>query len=160
MLPVPFLLGRGVGNKTKRKDIGRTKLCTLQWNPAEGSPQIQYIPAAPGDYDLLDDGTPSADSLLVKAQAFTTEPTVGLVERGQTQVGIIRHNDLHNYRTSYKRNAAVINSPGPFPARASQNVDCATVPLSSVCCCQVSDGVKQIRNVYRAQEIKQKLVCH
>lgn len=118
------------------------------------------IPAAPGDYDLLDDGTPSADSLLVKAQAFTTEPTVGLVERGQTQVGIIRHNDLHNYRTSYKRNAAVINSPGPFPARASQNVDCATVSLSSVCCCQVSDGVKQIRNVYRAQEIKQKLVCH
>lgn len=152
------MLGRGVGNKTKRNDIGRTKLCTLQWNPAEGPPQI-YTSSTRWLWSPCD-GTPSADSLLVKAQAFTTEPTVGLVERGQTQVGIIRHNDLHNYRTSYKRNAAVINSPGPFPARASQNVDCATVPLSSVCCCQVSNGVKHIRNVYRAQEIKQKLVCH
>lgn len=59
------------------------------------------------------------------------------------------HNDLHDGRTSYKRNAEVINSPVLFPARTSSTVECATIPLSPVRCCQVSDGVKQIRNVYR-----------
>lgn len=158
VLPAPLLLVELVGTKENLKAERESNSANSSGSQVNDC--HKYTPAGPGDRDLLDDGTPPAASLLVKAQALATELTVGLVEAAQTQVGKIRHNDLHNCRTSYQRNAAIIHSPGPFPARASQNVDCATIPLSPVCCCQVSDGVRQIRNVYRAQEIKQKLICH
>lgn len=54
----------------------------------------------PGNCHLPDDGLLTDTSLLGKAQAFASKPTVGLVEGKQTQVGIIRHNDLRKCRIS------------------------------------------------------------
>lgn len=107
----------------------------------------KFIWPGTGDRDLLDDGT----------WLSAWSPHFALLSR--TNRWVMRCGGLHA-RTSYKWNASVSNSPSEFPARASQSVESATVPLSPVCCCQVSCDVKQIRSVCKAQEIKQKLVCH
>lgn len=55
---------------------------------------------------------------------------------------------MHNCRSSYKWNAAVINSPSEFPARTSQNVACVLLPGEL--------GCKTNEQCVQSQEIKQK----